>query len=422
MLSHLSRGGLVTALAAIGCLLVAGTIGVAARDGGSKPRRDGAAVAVESRDDAARAEALAAAVRIAPTSGTTDVTPDRPIVVRASAGQLAKVRVASEAGTPVAGRLAPTRTTWQSTEKLAYNTTYRVVALVSDAEDARAKLTSSFRTVAPPDIVTTSVFPSEGLSVGVGQPVVFRFDRDITDPGARAELLRHIDVIQSQPVLGGWHWFSDHELHYRPKEYWPANTQLAVTWDLRGWNAGGPMWGDGQGAVRFSIGDARVSYADLASHRMNVTLNGKVVASYPISGGKPTDPTMNGTHIVLDRASVVRMNSATNGVPVDSPDGYDELVYWDVHISDSGEYVHAAPWSEDSQGVANVSHGCINLSEANAKAYFEFSRVGDVLLVGGGPRPPELGDHGVMDWDTDWSDFTPANALPRVPAGLASLH
>ena len=48
---------------------------------------------------------------------------------------------------------------------------------------------------------------------------------------------------------------------------------------------------------------------------------------------------MNGMHIVLDRASVVRMISSTNGIPVNSPDGYDELVYSDVHISDSGEYV-----------------------------------------------------------------------------------
>ena len=131
---------------------------------------------------------------------------------------------------------------------------------------------------------------------------------------------------------------------------------------------------------------------------------------------------MNGVHLVLDRSSVVRMNSATNGVPVNSPDGYDELVYWDVHISDSGEYVHAAPWSADSQGVANVSHGCINLSDANAHAFFDFSRVGDVVLVGGGPRPPAVGDHGVMDWDTAWSDYAPANALPSVPAGLASLR
>ena len=109
---------------------------------------------------------------------------------------------------------------------------------------------------------------------------------------------------------------------------------------------------------------------------------------------------MDGVHIVLDRASVVRMVSSTNGVPVNSPDGYDELVYSDVHISDSGEYVHAAPWSVNSQGRANVSHGCINLSPDNAQAFFAFSRVGDVVLVGGGPRPPAVGDHGVMDWDT----------------------
>ena len=137
----------------------------------------------------------------------------------------------------------------------------------------------------------------------------------------------------------------------------------------------------------FGIGDARVSVANLATHQMTVTLNGRTIATYPISGGKPTDPTMGGVHIVLDRQSVVRMNSATNGVPVNSPDGYDELVYNDVHISDTGEYVHAAPWSVTSQGHMNVSHGCINLSPANAAAFFAFSRVGDVVIVTGSPRP-----------------------------------
>jgi lipoprotein-anchoring transpeptidase ErfK/SrfK len=100
------------------------------------------------------------------------------------------------------------------------------------------------------------------------------------------------------------------------------------------------------------------------------------------------------------------MNSATNGVPVDSPDGYDMLVYDNVHISDRGEYVHAAPWSTGSQGNENVSHGCINLSPANAKAFMDFSRVGDVVIVAGSPRPPEPGDHGVMDWSTPWSEWT----------------
>ena len=130
---------------------------------------------------------------------------------------------------------------------------------------------------------------------------------------------------------------------------------------------------------------------------------------------------MGGVHIVLDRETVVRMISSSNGIPVNSPDGYDELVYFDVHISDTGEYVHAAPWSVGSQGRANVSHGCINLSPANAQAYFGFSRVGDVVLVTGSPRPPVHGDHGVMDWDTPWSQFTPASVTVNGPVGLPLL-
>jgi hypothetical protein len=59
----------------------------------------------------------------------------------------------------------------------------------------------------------------------------------------------------------------------------------------------------------------------------------------------------------------------------------------------------------------NVSHGCINLSPANALAFFGFSRVGDVVVVTGSPRPPVVGDHGVMDWDTSWSAFTRAHVI-----------
>ena len=140
---------------------------------------------------------------------------------------------------------------------------------------------------------------------------------------------------------------------------------------------------------------------------MTVTDNGKVIANYPFSGGRTTDPTMNGTHIVLDRESVVRMISSSNGIPVDSPDGYDELVYSDVHITDSGEYVHAAPWSVTSQGHANVSHGCINLSPADALTFFGLSRVGDIVMVTGGPRPRRSAT------TASWTGTRPGTSGPR---------
>lgn len=360
-----------------------------------------------------RAE-LAASLSIVPASGATSVAPDAPIVVAAGAGHLTSVRVTSSSGTAVAGALRSSAGQWRSSGPLAYGTVYRVAARVSGEMQVSTESTATFRTLTPLEGVTASVFPSTGLSVGVGQPVVFRFSRAITGDAARAGVLRHLTIRESRPILGGWHWFSDRELHFRPKKFWPTGERVTVGWNLTGWNAGSDAWGQGDGAARFTVGNARVSVANLETHQMTVTENGRTIATYPISGGKPTDPTMGGVHIVLDRSSVVRMVSSTNGIPVNSPDGYDELVYDDVHISDTGEYVHAAPWSVRSQGRANVSHGCINLSPANARAFFDFSRVGDVVVVTGSPRAPVFGDHGVMDWDTSWAEFTPDPASSRL--------
>lgn len=419
MWSHWSRGAIVTlAAAACGFSVVA----VASAMSRSPERRADASVASETPSATGRAadqRALARAVRIVPANGNTEVAPDAPVLVHATAGRIGSVRVTSTTGVPVAGMLASSGARWQSTKPLDYATTYRLNVTVRGAADTRARLTSTFRTLAPPTSVSASVFPSEGLSVGIGQPIVFRFDHYVSTEAARSAVLRHLDVTESEPVAGGWHWFSNNELHFRPKSYWPAHNQVTVSWDLRGWNAGEGMWGSGAGRVRFVVGDARVSFANLATHAMTVTKNGRVVASYPMSGGKDGNQTMGGAHIVLDRASVVRMDSRTNGIPASSPDSYDMLVYWDVHISDSGEYVHAAPWSVESQGRANVSHGCINLSDENARAFFDFSRAGDVVLVGGGSRGPEPGDHGVMDWSTPWEEFTPANTMLNVPAALS---
>ncbi|MDQ1465924.1 MAG: hypothetical protein QOH10_339 [Actinomycetota bacterium] len=357
--------------------------------------------------------ALAASLSFVPEPGATAVAPDAPIVVKAGAGHITNVRATSSTGVVVAGALAPRADEWRSTGALSYGTVYRVTATVSGLLQGSAESTATFQTLSPSATVGASVFPSDGLTIGVGQPIVFRFSEAITDGAARAGVLGHLSVRQSRPVDGGWHWFSARELHFRPKKLWPTGERVTVGWNLTGWNAGGGVWGDGSGSTRFGVGHARVSFADLSTHLMTVTDNGRTIATYPISGGKPTDPTMAGVHLVLDRASVVHMVSSTNGIPVNSPDGYDELVYDDVHISDTGEYVHAAPWSVRSQGRANVSHGCINLSPESARAFFTFSRVGDVVVVTGSPRPPVVGDHGVMDWDTSWSEFTPAK--PTVP-------
>ena len=350
---------------------------------------------------------LATALTFTPSPSAVDVPLDTPVAVSTATGWLTSVRVTGANGAVLPGTLAASRQSWQANTTLAANTTYQVSAQLSGLQGPRGELTSTFQTLTPVARVGARVFP-DNLTVGVGQPVVVRFDHAITGPPAQAAALRHFHVTASKPVSGGWRWFSPRELHFRPASYWPTGEHVSVSGNLDGWNAGDGMWGAGQPRASFTVGDAHMSVANLATHQMTVTSNGRPVATYPISAGRDKYPTMGGTHIVMDRESVVHMVSSTNGIPVNSPDGYDELVYQDVHISDSGEYVHAAPWSVNAQGNTNVSHGCINLSPADATAFFNFSRIGDVVAVTGGTRPPEHGDHGVMDWSTPWSEWTPA--------------
>jgi lipoprotein-anchoring transpeptidase ErfK/SrfK len=67
------------------------------------------------------------------------------------------------------------------------------------------------------------------------------------------------------------------------------------------------------------------------------------------------------------------MTSASYGLPKDTPLGYDEKISLAVRISVDGEFVHSAPWSVWAQGKQNVSHGCVNVSPANAQYFYSTS-------------------------------------------------
>ena len=333
--------------------------------------------------------------------------PSTPVTVVSRYGLLDSVEVTG-GDSPVPGALAPNRYKWTSAGDLAPGTTYKVTATVTGPRGVQAQQVASFSTLKPTLTVTNTLFPYGDMTVGVGEPVIVKFNHPITSTASQQSVLSHFTITESDPVPGGWHWFSPYELHFRPESYWPTGEKVTVVSNLDGWDAGDGRWGTGHVTASFVIGDSHIAVANLQTERMTVSVNGTVIATYPISGGRPQYPTMGGIHIVMDKEHVVHMVSSTVGIPVNSPNGYDEYVYNDVHISDSGEYVHDAPWSVGSQGVVNVSHGCINLSPNNSLAFFNFSQIGDIVQVDGSPRPPVLGDHGVMDWTTDWSQWTPA--------------
>jgi lipoprotein-anchoring transpeptidase ErfK/SrfK len=389
---------LVIGLVVVAVIAVAGAAYAASRNSGSGSGGSGSASATPTT-----AESINLLVQ--PPDGSTNVSLDTIISVTAVTGRLTGVTVAGADGAAVAGSLTSGGTAWRSSASLALKTDYTVTIDAAMPSGKATEQVTHFKSLVPTATLGVTITPATGLTVGVAQPIVLRFDHTVTNKDA---LMAQLHVTASPPVSGGWHWFSSKELHFRPQQYWPTGQKVTVTADLKGFNAGGGVWGASTSTSSFAVGDSHISTANVQTHVMTVTSNGAVVATYPLSAGRTKYPTMGGVHIDLYRQQDVHMVSSSVGIAVNSADGYDEHVYWDVNISDGGEYVHAAPWSTGAQGNSNVSHGCINLSPTNAQAFYNFSRIGDVIEVTGSPRGPDLGDHGTMDWNLAWSSWTPA--------------
>jgi lipoprotein-anchoring transpeptidase ErfK/SrfK len=233
-------------------------------------------------------------------------------------------------------------------------------------------------------------------------PAVVTLDRPV--PAAdRPAVEQRMSVSTTPPVEGAWRWITAAQLHWRPATYWQPGTEVGVYSDLRGLQIG-DAWGADERTVHFRIGEARVSTADVATHQMTVTENGQVARVMPMSAGRDRYPTNNGVHLALSKSRIEVMDSETVGIPRNKG-GYLFKVAWATRLSYSGTFVHAAPWSVWAQGQQNVSHGCINLSTADAQWFFNFTRRGDVVDVVNSPAPPKLYDPGMADWNLSWEQW-----------------
>jgi lipoprotein-anchoring transpeptidase ErfK/SrfK len=355
---------------------------------------------------------LLPAVTVNPANGTTNVMPSTVVTV-STADPLDVVTLTDSTGATVNGLMDGTGRSWKSAGALKPGRQYQVSVDVHTTSPAR-HLVSTFSTV-PGKLVSASILPGNGQTVGVGMPVVVRFSAPVKNTD---EILKGISVWSSSGTEIRAKWFSPYELHFRPAAYWTPGDQVTADLDIDGLDAGNNVFGAGHQRVNFTVGPSHISTVDVNSHVMTVTENGKVLRTMNISAGRPKYPTMNGIHFVWGKAPTVIMDSATVGIPRNSPDGYYEKVNWNVQITTGGEYVHAAPWSVKQQGVNNVSHGCVNASPADAQWFYGLSRMGDIVQVTGSPRPPTAKD-GSADWNTAFAQWSPQLATPgHLPSDL----
>jgi lipoprotein-anchoring transpeptidase ErfK/SrfK len=365
-----------------------------------------------SRDQAA--DVAPARVSLAVADGSADVSPVVALEIAVTDGELADVKVVDGDGAEVAGAVAdsPDQTgtaVWTPETPLAYSTSYTLTASASNAADEETTASSMFTTVSPAAVSTPSIGPLDGTTVGVGMPIRVYFDDPVAD---KAAVESHLSVTSSNPTDGAWSWLSDSEVHFRPSQYWPANTEVTLDATLYGVDFGEGIWGEKNRTVSFSIGAKHVSVVDAGTHSMAVYDGDQLVQTYPISAGSPQAPSHNGAHVITDLKRNMTMDSSTYGVPVDGPNGYRTDVEYAVRISNNGEFVHAAPWSVAQQGNANVSHGCVNLSTERAAWYFEFSQPGDIVEVKNSIGPPlSAADGDIYDWTIPWDQWQAGSAL-----------
>ncbi|MDV3296084.1 MAG: MFS transporter, partial [Brachybacterium paraconglomeratum] len=163
---------------------------------------------------------------------------------------------------------------------------------------------------------------------------------------------------------------------------------------IYGVDLGEGMYGETDRSLNLTIGPAKIATIDDKTHQMIVTVNGKKVQTFPVSMGRPGSTTgkdgkkisfvtPSGTYVAQEKYKVKRMNSSSYGLPSNASLGYDEKIPLAVRISNSGIFVHSAPWSVADQGRRNASHGCVNLSPAAGKWFYAHFSSGDIVTIQG---------------------------------------
>jgi len=342
-----------------------------------------------------------------PAQGGPPVSPTERIRVTATDGELRDVALTPAGGAPVRGQFTPDRRGWTPAEPLRYGTTYTWTGTAAGTQGKTVPLAGTVVTVTPSRLVRGTLNIGDGRTVGVATPVQLQFSGHVTD---RAAVERALTVTASTPTEGSWGWLQDESggsrVHWRTKEYWKPGTKVTVSAKLFGVSYGAGAYGATDLSTAFTIGRSQVTKADVTSHQLVVIRDGKQVASYPASYGLDSDPNRNtrsGVHVITEKFTDKRM--------VSQQYDYDVMMKYAVRMSNNGEFIHANPATTGVQGSTNVSHGCVNLSTADARAYYGSAMYGDPVEVSGSGVRLTARDGDIWVWTMDWAAWQRLSAL-----------
>lgn len=332
-----------------------------------------------------------------------------PLTVDAGGAALTSVKVTG-GDTTVKGSYSDGRTGWASAADtvLDSDTTYTIKAVAKGSDGKETTKSRTFTTKSM-TALGSDITPEAGETVGVGMPIIIKFSEPVVD---KAAVEKKLVVASTSKAVGGWYWVSPGEVHYRTQHYWPAGTDVTLKMNLLGVKASSTVIGVKNKVKEFHVGKSQVSKISLKTDHLTYYVNGKVDRVIPVTGGKPGWETRSGIKLVLERRTDVNMRSETIGVAdKNNPNYYDLSVKWALRVTWSGEFVHSAPWSVGSQGVSNVSHGCVGMNEKNMYYMWKTAHRGDPVEVTGSEKKMTNFDNGMGDWNLSWTAWKAGSAL-----------
>jgi lipoprotein-anchoring transpeptidase ErfK/SrfK len=280
------------------------------------------------------------------------------------------------------------------------------------ATSSSAAPTSAAPTTPKGAPVHVTTFEGDGKTYGVGMPVIAYFSKKITDASAFTKAVKV--TVDGQAADGAWYFESSQrdeyamEAHYRLPQYWPAHAAIQVSMPLEGLSAGPGLTFDNDLSLSMSTGAAQIAQVDGTPgiDTMTITSDGKPVRTLKVSLGAAKTPTYVGTAVVMAKSNPEEMKSDPGEQPA-----YDLMVPWSVRVTNSGEFIHDAYWN-GHLGTENLSHGCTNLSPADAEWYYGFAQVGDPVTWKntGTNQVIPVGD-GWGDWNVDWATWSKGGKL-----------
>jgi lipoprotein-anchoring transpeptidase ErfK/SrfK len=315
----------------------------------------------------------------------------------ATDGRLTSLALASPDG-PVEGTL--TGATFTPSRPLALATAYTATATVQPPAGGPVVRTSTFTTTAPEATVSADITPEEGAVVGIGMPVIVTFSEDIPAE-QQAAVAARLHVGSTPAVEGAWRWVNDWTVHWRPRTYWPANTHVTVFVDLAGRGIGN-QWFETSAVRQYSIGESHRITIDLSSYQMVAMVNEQPVRQMAISGGRPAYPTAAGTNLIMEKYDVFEMDSTSVGIT--GAGAYDVIVDDAQRLTNSGTFLHAAPWN-GQLGEANISHGCVNASNEDARWMMDFTQIGDPVEISNSTESVSF-TNGWGDWNLSYEEWS----------------